>query len=79
LGATGHTLEFLTLALDDEEIKAPWMALAAQYLCELLRATKDEPLECGALFHAAHGLHLYRVRRFGPREYGELANTSPSS
>lgn len=72
LGSTGHTLEFLTLAVTEEELRAPWMTQAALFLCKLLRATKDEPLECGALFHAAHGLHLYRTRRFGPRTYGNV-------
>lgn len=69
LGATGHTLEFLTVALDDEQLKAPWVTNAALFLCNLLEQTRNEDLECGALYHAAHGLHLYRVRRFGPREY----------
>jgi hypothetical protein len=78
LGSTGHTLEFLTVALDDEEIKAPWVASAAVFLCKLLRQTRDEDLECGALYHAAHGLHLYRERRFGPRSYGGTQPAAPA-
>ncbi len=73
LGATGHTLEFLTLAVDKEELEEPWMARAAWFLCQLLRKTKDEDLECGALFHAAHGLNLYRQRRFGPRDFSQIS------
>jgi hypothetical protein len=75
LGSTGHTLEFLTLALDDGALKEPWVTRAAAYLCKLMRQTRDQPLECGALFHAAHGLHLYRLRRFGPRTYGDAAES----
>lgn len=64
LGTTGHTLEFLALALDDEEIRAPWMARAAEQLCDLLEGTQDAQIECGALYHATHGLVVYRMRRF---------------
>ncbi len=65
LGATGHTLEFLSLALSDKQIAEPWVVRAADYLCELFELTRQIDLECGALYHAAHGLALYRSRRFG--------------
>src|SRR5690606_12528566 len=32
LGTSGHTLEFLTLALDDEQLREPFMMHAANYL-----------------------------------------------
>lgn len=65
LGTTGHTLEFLTLALKDEQVHEPWMQRAVVNLCDLFRKTKSIPLECGALYHATHGLMLYRQRAFG--------------
>jgi hypothetical protein len=64
LGTTGHVLEFLTLATTDEQIRAPWIERAVVHLCELFRKTRQVPLECGALYHAAHGLVLYRQRVF---------------
>lgn len=79
LGTTGHTLEFLTLALTEEELKEPWVTRAVMNLCELFRETQDLPLECGALYHAAHGLVLYRWRCFGPRRFGEHAGESESA
>jgi hypothetical protein len=69
LGTTGHILEFLALALSDQQLKEPWVQQAAANLCELFRRTMEVPLECGALYHAAHGLVLYRERVFGPRQY----------
>jgi hypothetical protein len=69
LGTTGHILEFLTLALDEEELREPWVQRAVLNLCDLFRKTRDLPLECGALYHAAHGLVLYRTRVFGPKDY----------
>jgi hypothetical protein len=69
LGATGHTLEFLCFALDDEQLREPWVTRAVVYLCDLFRRTRSIDLECGALYHAAHGLSLYRDRRFGRRVF----------
>ncbi|MEQ8786665.1 MAG: ADP-ribosylation factor-directed GTPase activating protein isoform b [Pirellulaceae bacterium] len=65
LGTTGHTLEFLTLACTDEQLKEPWVERAVLNLCDLFRKTKSIPLECGALYHATHGLMLYRHRVYG--------------
>jgi hypothetical protein len=35
-------------------------------VADIFVKTKDIPLECGALYHAAHGLVLYRARIFEP-------------
>ncbi len=78
LGATGHVLEFLTLAMTDEQLNEPWVKRAALSLCQLFRKTKDIPLECGALYHAAHGLVLYRERLFGPRTFGRVERAANS-
>jgi hypothetical protein len=69
LGTTGHLLEFLTVAMSDQQLNNPQVDLAVQYLCGLFRETQDLALECGALYHAVHGLVLFRQRRMGPREY----------
>jgi hypothetical protein len=68
LAATGHTLEFLAFALPKERLQEAWIQKAVVYLCGLLERTKHLDLECGALYHAAHGLVLYREKVFGPRE-----------
>ncbi len=70
LGTTGHTLEFLTLAMTDQQLQQPWVARAVLNLCDLFRKTQHVALECGALYHAAHGLVLYRQRVFGERSFG---------
>jgi hypothetical protein len=72
LGATGHILEFLTAALTQEELEEPWVRRAAQKVSEIFVKTKDIPLECGALYHAAHGLVLYRARIFEPLDLEAL-------
>ncbi|MEX0671247.1 MAG: hypothetical protein WD060_12415 [Pirellulales bacterium] len=62
LGATGHVFEVLALALDDEQLSEPWVTRAAERLVSLLEQTADLDVECGALYHAAHGLAIYRRR-----------------
>ena len=69
LGATGHILEFLSVALPQEELESEWVKRAAWRLCQLFNDTRDLALECGALYHAAHGLVLYRERVYGQRSY----------
>jgi hypothetical protein len=65
LRTTGHTLEFLTLALSDEELAKPWVTRAVVHMCDVLDATQNQEIECGALYHGMHGLVRYRQRRFG--------------
>jgi hypothetical protein len=78
--STGHTLEFIVLASTDAELNEPWIARSAMNLVDLLEETQDLPLECGALYHAVHGLQLYRNRRFGPRDAaGETPQPEPPS
>ncbi len=78
--STGHTLEFIVLASTDAQLNEPWIARSAMHLVDLLEETQDLPLECGALYHAVHGLQLYRNRRFGPRDAaGETAQPAPPS
>ena len=62
LSATGHVFEVLALLLDDESLSEPWVTRAAERLVSLLERTSDVDAECGGLYHAVHGLALYRRR-----------------
>lgn len=65
LGATGHVFEVVVMALDDDRLSEPWVTRAADRLVRLLQQTADIDVECGALYHAIHGLLLYRERTCG--------------
>lgn len=71
MGSAGHVMEFLATALDKDELQDPWVKRAVLDVCKLFRKTKPVDVECGALFHAAHGLVLYREKVFGPRTFGK--------
>jgi hypothetical protein len=64
ISATGHTFEFLSYTLDDDELAKPWMERAATRLCAMLKAGEGIDLECGGAYHALAGLKLYHRRRF---------------
>jgi hypothetical protein len=65
ISTTGHILEWLALAMTDDELKAPWMQYAVNALTtEILNMGRQE-IDGGALYHAAHGLHIYHERVFG--------------
>lgn len=62
VGTTGHIFEFLVASMSDEELRQPWMVAACDRLVTLMDQASDVPLDCGGLYHAAHGLILYRDR-----------------
>jgi hypothetical protein len=71
--SAGHTLEFLATALDKEQLQEEWVKRATLDVCKQFRTTKPVYVECGALFHAAHGLVLYREKVYGPRTFGKAS------
>lgn len=70
VGSAGHVMEFLTISMDKEELQQDWVKRAVLDVCKTFRKTKAVDVECGALFHAAHGLVLYREKVYGPRTFG---------
>lgn len=71
MGSAGHVQEFLATAMDKEQLQQPWVKRATLDMCKTFRKTKPVDVECGALFHAAHGLVLYREKVFGPRTFAK--------
>jgi hypothetical protein len=64
IGSTGHVLEWLSLAMTDQELTQPWMQEAANALALMILRHRSDPIDGGALYHAVHGLHIYRSRVF---------------
>ena len=62
LGTTGHVVEFLAIAAPDEVIREPWVQRSVRCLCQILKRCEGVDLECGSLYHALHGLVMYRQR-----------------
>ena len=62
VSTTGHTLEFLMMALPQNRLQEPWVRSAVAAVARDLTNYKAEPLEVGGMYHAAHALVLYRER-----------------
>ncbi len=67
INTTGHTVEFLVQATPQEQLRDPWLVRGVVELCKMLQLTENLSVECGSLYHALHGLVIYRERLFGPR------------
>jgi hypothetical protein len=65
MATTGHILEWLALALSDAELREPWVQDAVNALVLMILENRAKGLDGGALYHAAHGLEIYRARVFG--------------
>ena len=72
INTTGHILEWLSLAMTDEELKEPWMQSAANALAMLILDNERTALEGGGMYHAVHGLLLYTNRVYGSDKLGDL-------
>lgn len=64
---TGHHLEWVLVALPDEDLHAPWVRRAVRYLGERV-IERDSVPPSGSWCHALHALRLYRERTAAPRE-----------
>jgi hypothetical protein len=62
IATTGHVLEWLALTLTDRELTDPWVQEAANALALMILRHRSDPIDGGALYHAVHGLHIYRAR-----------------
>ncbi|HVS37505.1 MAG TPA: hypothetical protein VMS17_18220 [Gemmataceae bacterium] len=77
INTTGHILEWLSLAGTDEELRQPWMRDAANTLAMMILDNENIALEGGSVYHAVHGLLLYRFRVFGADGLGPMTPDLP--
>ncbi len=74
ISTSGHVLEWLAFYLPDDELRKPWMEDAVNALCKMILDSRGTAIESGALYHAAHGLHIYQARVFGDLKSGNRAH-----
>jgi hypothetical protein len=71
INTTGHVLEWLSLAMTDDELKEPWVQGAANALAMMFLDNQNNGLEGGSMYHAVHGLLMYTTRVYGGDKLGE--------
>lgn len=64
IGSWGHVIEWLSLAMSDQELAEPWMQEAVNHLVLAILNSRTDPVDNGAFYHAIHGLAIYRARVF---------------
>lgn len=64
INTTGHILEWLALALSDEELRLPWVQEAVSALCLQILDLQGASIDGGGMYHAVHGLLIYYARVF---------------
>lgn len=57
--STGHTLEWLTFALSEDELREPWVKRAVVRLCEEIEQHPLDAFSDGGIYHAVNALRLY--------------------
>lgn len=62
LATTGHTLEFLMVALPQKSLANPWVQNAARAVARDLVEHRKEQLEPGGMYHSLSSIVLYRER-----------------
>ena len=77
---SGHTLEFLMMALSDEGLKQEWVRRGIASVARGLNQHRNEPIDCGPLYHAVSGLVVYRdrVKPKVPAQVADAGNTDDS-
>ncbi len=62
LASTGHIMEWLMMALSDDEIKEPWVRNGINYLAWNMVQYRHLPASCGPLYHALDAVVMYQER-----------------
>ena len=50
------------MAVSDEQLRSDWMRRGVAAVADDLTRNADSTVQCGPLYHALHGLVLYRER-----------------
>jgi len=61
---SGHSLEWLMMALPQSRLKEDWVRRGVQSVAQDLIHNATQPAECGPMYHALHSLVLYRERAY---------------
>ncbi|MCA9060636.1 MAG: hypothetical protein KDA85_19125, partial [Planctomycetaceae bacterium] len=71
--SAGHVLEFLMIALPQEELSEPWVRRAIEATCRDLLANRYAKVDCSPLYHSVNALTIYLERVAPPTPQQALA------
>ncbi len=73
LEVSGHMLEWIIMSSTKKELQEPWVRNALNVISSDLLAQKNVAAKCGPLYHALHGLVMYRDRMRPKKPVVEVA------
>ena len=62
ISSTGHMMEWLMVAISDQQVDDEWIERGVYYLAKKLIDNREQSAECGPLYHAVSALNIYRDR-----------------
>ncbi len=77
IATSGHILEFLMVAAQDDQLQQEWMQKAIFAVANDLVENRKEAADCGPLYHALHALVLYRQRAGIQETTSDIAVATP--
>jgi hypothetical protein len=77
IATSGHILEFLMVAAQDDQLQQEWMQKAVFAIANDLVENRKSAADCGPLYHALHALVLYRQRAGIDPTEAAMAQRSP--
>ena len=79
IATSGHILEFLMVAAQDDQLQQEWMQKAIFAVANDLVENRREAADCGPLYHALHALVLYRQRAGIQETTPDIAAATPKT
>lgn len=79
MASAGHILEFLMIALPQEELSEPWVRRAIEATCRDLMDNRHEYVSCSPLYHTVNALSIYIDRVVPAAAPKNLAETEPKA
>lgn len=78
MASTGHQLEFLMMALDERQLKEPWVRRAVEATANDLMSNRKEYVSCSPLYHATNALTLFLERTVPSERQQNVAQRPPA-
>ena len=78
MASAGHILEFLMLALAQDQLQETWVRRAIHATAEDLLNNRKSEVRCSPLYHAVNGLNIF-LDRVRPQQPSEVASTTDES
>ncbi len=76
MASAGHVLEFLMIAMPQEELSEPWIRRAIEATCNDLMKNRHEYVSCSPLYHTVNALSIY-LERVAPAVEAEKLAVDP--